>query len=73
MPWRPLRTLVLFACGLSLLTSSGCQWIDQLKGPGFPGWEENQSLRSQNGGGKPSGMFFDRRSEQIESNLGINR
>lgn len=57
------------------LTSSGCQgsW-EKLKGPGFSGWSGGMSEGVRGGSDnpetKPSGFFTDRRSEQIEQNLG---
>jgi hypothetical protein len=62
---------LLFNC----LGLAGCStplnW-ETLKGPGFPGWKEPTSARIQPGttAPKPSGFFTDRRSEQIEQNLG---
>jgi hypothetical protein len=63
------------ALGVGLLT--GCNstkplnW-ETLKGPGFPGWTEPTSARARPGAPapKPSGFFTDRRSEQIEQDLG---
>jgi hypothetical protein len=57
----------------SLLMGGGCAWFEQLRGPGFPGWEENgNSLRGKNTDAKPSGFLYDNRSRQIEKNLGGN-
>ena len=44
---------------------------DSLKGDGFTGWNEEiaAGLRA-NKDAKPSGFFTDRRSEQIEKDLG---
>ena len=44
---------------------------DSLKGEGFPGWSESLSsgVRGKKDA-KPSGFFTDRRSEQIEQDLG---
>lgn len=56
----------LLAC--SLILCAGCE---RYKGAGFPQW--NQSLGGMRGNGgeaKSSGFFTDRRSEQIEKNLG---
>ena len=69
MFWRRLRTFLLVAGCCCLPALTGCQWWDQLRGPGFAGWEESQEFRPKSARGKSSGMFFDRRSEQIESNL----
>jgi hypothetical protein len=62
---------------LALCCTGGCAWFQQgmetLKGPGFPGWEESgNGIRAKNADAKPSGFFTDRRSEQIEKNLGGN-
>ena len=45
---------------------------ETLKGPGFPGWSESIAGRARPGGPVPkaSGFFTDRRSEQIEQDLG---
>lgn len=72
-PWmgckgfRNVKLGLLLALGL-LFVSSGCE---RYKGAGFPQW--NQSLGGMRGASKdakPSGFFTDRRSEQIEQNLG---
>jgi len=56
-----------------VLTISGCAWYEQLKGPGFAGWDESGSgVRGKHSDAQPSGFFTDRRSEQIEKNLGGN-
>lgn len=76
MLWRNWRVAILMASACCLLTiSGGCQWWDQLKGPGFAGWEEQQGngFRPKSANAQPSGFFTDRRSEQIEGNLGINQ
>lgn len=75
MSWR-LLFLQRFAAvllGALLCASSGCAWYEQLKGPGF-GYGENAggSMRGKNSDAKPSGFFTDRRSEEIEKNLGGN-
>ncbi len=68
-----------FTCGLILsivsLLTAGCttplNW-ETLKGPGFPGYNDQTTARTRPGTPtpKPSGHFTDRRSEQIEQNLG---
>jgi hypothetical protein len=76
MSWRVLRAAILaVGCFGLLATAGGCQWWDQLKGPGFSGWEERQGagFRPKSENAKPSGFFTDRRSEQIESDLGVNQ
>lgn len=56
-----------------LFASGGCAWFEQLRGPGFPGWEQNgSSVRGKNSDAKPSGFLYDRRSQQIEQSLGGN-
>lgn len=63
----------LLLLGMLLASAPGCAWIEKLKGPGFAGWDENgSSMRGKNADTKPSGFFTDRRSEQIERNLGGN-
>ena len=56
----------------AMLAIPGCAWFDSLRGDGFQTW--NQSLgggmRGTNPSAQPSGFFTDRRSEQIERNLG---
>ena len=60
----------------SLLSSSGCQspqrFWNSLKGEGFPEWNGQVAggVRGKASEVKPSGFFTDRRSEQIEQNLG---
>jgi hypothetical protein len=57
---------------------SGCQgnpwsqWNETIKGNGFPAWNSalGEGARGSNPEAKPSGFFTDRRSEQIEQNLG---
>lgn len=48
------------------------QYWESLKGDGFSGWSENlgSSVRGNPEGARPSGFFTDRRSEQIERDLG---
>jgi hypothetical protein len=61
-----------------LLSAGGChsnpwqQWNETIKGSGFPGWNESigSGVRGKDPNAKPSGFFTDRRSEQIEQNLG---
>jgi hypothetical protein len=68
--------LLLPLTALVLLASAGCQtpqaWFDSLKGDGFPEWNDQlgSNVRGANAQAKPSGFFTDRRSEQIEQNLG---
>jgi hypothetical protein len=58
------------------IVSAGCtttpaQYWERLKGDGFPGWSEamGSGVRG-NKDAKSSGFFTDRRSEQIEKDLG---
>jgi len=59
------------------LSCAGCQttprqYWDSLKGDGFPEWSSAMGggVRGKPSDAKPSGFFTDRRSEQIEQNLG---
>jgi hypothetical protein len=67
--------LFLFA---ALACAAGCtasprQTWESLKGEGFPGWSESTSAGVRgNKDAKASGFFTDRRSEQIEKDLGGN-
>jgi hypothetical protein len=67
----PQFRLVLLALVVVLLVP-GCAWFDSVRGDGFQTW--NQSLggtiRSNDPAAQPSGFFTDKRSEQIEQNLG---
>jgi hypothetical protein len=69
----PLRALILVAAAAAIAgctTSSRKMW-DDLKGEGFSGWSEElgSGVRPAKNA-KPSGFFTDRRSEQIEKDLG---
>ncbi|ADB14889.1 hypothetical protein Psta_0193 [Pirellula staleyi DSM 6068] len=73
---RKIVAAIALVIGSVALTSTGCQgtW-EQLKGPGFKGWSGGMSEGVRSSGpaspdAKPSGFFTDRRSEQIEQNLG---
>ena len=59
------------------LACAGCQttprqYWDSLKGKGFPEWNGAMAggVRGKPSDAKPNGYFTDRRSEQIEQNLG---
>jgi len=59
------------------LSATGCsttprQFWESLKGNGFPEWSDKlgASTRGPAAANKPSGFFTDRRSEQIERDLG---
>jgi len=62
---------LVLLCGCAAL-AAGCHWTDKLKGEGFPAWSESigAGARGNDPAAKPSGFFTDRRSEQIERNLG---
>ncbi len=69
----PFRLLALLVAGSVCATcTTGCRWTDTLKGEGFPAWSETMGAGARGNGpeAKPSGFFTDRRSEQIEQNLG---
>ena len=60
-----------------MICASGCtttprKYWESLKGAGFPGWSESiaASARGSSKAAPPSGFFTDRRSEQIERDLG---
>jgi hypothetical protein len=64
-------TILLCATSCSM---TGCsmtprQAWESLKGEGFPGWSETSGVRGAKDA-KASGFFTDRRSEQIEKDLG---
>jgi hypothetical protein len=58
-------------CGCAALVT-GCHWTDKLKGEGFPAWSDSIGAGARGNGtaAQPSGFFTDRRSEEIERNLG---
>src|SRR5689334_539585 len=69
----PLAAALLTTLAIAI---SGCamtprQYWEKLKGDGFPGWSEamGSGVRA-NKDARPSGFFTDRRSEQIEKDLG---
>jgi hypothetical protein len=61
-----VRAVLLCAAGCS--TTPRQAW-ESLKGEGFPGWSESAGVRGATNA-KSSGFFTDRRSEQIEKDLG---
>jgi hypothetical protein len=70
--WPAVRQWVA-ACLLALvMLTSGCTWLDPLRGEGFQEWSTGMSsgLRGNSKNAKGSGYFFDRRAEEIEKNLG---
>jgi hypothetical protein len=69
--------VLAFAMAAAMLFVAGCsttprQFWESLKGDGFPEWSEKMSsnVRAPAQANKPSGFFTDRRSEQIERDLG---
>jgi len=74
MASRQALLVIVFAA--AALCAGGCtttprQFWESLKGDGFPGWsDELASGVRANKDAKPSGFFTDRRSEQIEKDLG---
>jgi hypothetical protein len=71
-----LRLLITAIVVVGTFAVSGCtttprQFMDSLKGNGFPGWSESMAGSVRGGKDtKSSGFFTDRRSEQIEKDLG---
>ena len=65
--WFFLALLVLAGCSM---TPRPC-W-ESLKGEGFSGWSETTGagMRGTAKSAQPSGFFTDRRSDQIEQDLG---
>ena len=72
----PHRLLPLHFITAGALLATGCtttprQMWESLKGDGFTGWSDDMaSGMCGYKDAKPSGFFTDRRSEQIEKNLG---
>jgi hypothetical protein len=68
---RLLPPLLIFAALLPVLgcTTTPQQTWESLKGEGFPGWSDTPGIRGAKAA-KSSGYFTDRRSEQIEKDLG---
>ncbi|MEX2176433.1 MAG: hypothetical protein WD872_18865 [Pirellulaceae bacterium] len=69
---RSLRLPFVAVMLLVLGAMPGCAWFESLKGNGFPEWSDKlgDGARGRNPEAEPSGFFTDRRSEQIEKNLG---
>lgn len=67
-----LKQFALATLAGVVLLSTGCNWLDSMKGEGFPQWSDSleNSARAKNPDAKPSGFFTDRRSDQIEKSLG---
>lgn len=68
---QPAPSRLAAVVALALLVS-GCGYFEKLKGTGFAGTREpvSGSLRGNTDEAKPSGFFTDKRSEEIEKNLG---
>jgi hypothetical protein len=72
-PYCSRLSLIVVAAALSAAgcTMSPRQYWESLKGEGFPEWSEKMSgVRGDTTSARPSGFFTDRRSEQIEKDLG---
>jgi hypothetical protein len=69
--WTALSLIACLGAAIGCTAPPSFSW-DKLKGPGFPGWTEKSSARAGAGSAAPksSGFFTDRRSEQIEKDLG---
>lgn len=75
---RSAMTLILLV--LLGLATPGCSWIQKnwtrkLEGDAeFPEWSQSMSgsARPKSSEAKPSGLLFDKRSQEIEKNLGGN-
>jgi hypothetical protein len=67
-----LLIIAALACAEGCTASPWQTW-ESLKGEGFPGWSESMTAGVRgNSDAKASGFFTDRRSEQIEKDLGGN-
>jgi hypothetical protein len=68
------RTVIATAIVACALSTSGCQWMqtryESLRGEGFKDHQSGTSLRGDTSDARPSGFFTDKRSDQIEQNLG---
>jgi hypothetical protein len=66
----PIRLLLLVLA--TLFAAPGCAWFDSLRGDGFQTWNQRMGggMRGTDPSAQPSGFFTDKRSEQIEKNLG---
>ncbi|MGV3605518.1 MAG: hypothetical protein ACO1RA_03850 [Planctomycetaceae bacterium] len=54
-----------------MMGTSGLVGCERYKGAGFPTWNQSMGgMRGSSSDAKSSGFFTDRRSEQIEKNLG---
>jgi hypothetical protein len=66
-----LVVIVVAAFTVGCSTTPRQVW-ESLKGDGFPGWSDRlgSGIRGNPNSARPSGFFTDRRSEQIEQDLG---
>jgi hypothetical protein len=73
-PFASRKWLALWGLLAMIALPSGCAWMDSLRGEGFPTWNETigDGMRTAQPEAKPSGMFFSRKADQIESSLGGN-
>ena len=57
---------------IAMPAAPGCAWFDSLRGDGFQTWNQRMGggIRGADPSAQPSGFFTDKRSEQIEKNLG---
>ncbi|MFO0884439.1 MAG: hypothetical protein U0894_09660 [Pirellulales bacterium] len=54
-----------------MMGAGGLVGCERYKGAGFPSWNQSMGgMRGSSSDAKSSGFFTDRRSEQIEKNLG---
>lgn len=73
-----IARLYLLSLSLAVVAfSSGCtttprQYWESLRGEGFPEWSDKTAagIRGNSAAAKPSGFFTDKRSDQIEQDLG---
>jgi hypothetical protein len=65
-----LRLLLLVLT--ALVCAPGCAWFEALQGDGFQNWNQSlgSGMRGNDPAAQPSGFFTDKRSEEIEKNLG---
>jgi hypothetical protein len=65
-----IRLLVIIL--VATIGAPGCAWFDSLRGDGFQNWNQTMGggIRGADPNAQSSGFFTDRRSEQIEKNLG---
>ena len=80
-PSTPRLRGLLFLFLLTGVSLSGCGWLSRWKTPvgeeAFPAWSQTMGTSARGKEGekkeaKPSGLLFDKRSAEIEKNLGGN-